>query len=37
MRALALADALIVHPAGAPARSDGEEVQAYMLGNGRIA
>jgi molybdopterin molybdotransferase len=37
MRALALADALIVHPTGAPARGDGEEVQVYMLGNGRAA
>jgi molybdopterin molybdotransferase len=37
MRALALADALIVHPAGAPARRNGEEVQVYMLGNGCIA
>ncbi len=37
LRALAAANALIVNPIGAPARSAGARVEAYLLENGGIA
>ncbi|HTM94193.1 MAG TPA: molybdopterin molybdotransferase MoeA [Croceibacterium sp.] len=37
LRSLALAEALIERPIGAPAASDGEPVRAYLLDNGGIA
>ena len=37
LRSLAMAEALIERPIGAPAASDGDPVQAYPLDNGGIA